>query len=53
MDIARLLLCNYHPDLKSDRNNVLTLMFDMNLLWESFIYHSIRKQFIREGKAGS
>jgi 5-methylcytosine-specific restriction enzyme subunit McrC len=43
MEIAAMLLLNYRPDISAGNNHVLAILFNMNDLWEEFIYRQLYK----------
>lgn len=43
LDIAKMLILNYSPSLNAGQDNMLTLLFDMNKLWEEFIYRILQR----------
>jgi 5-methylcytosine-specific restriction enzyme subunit McrC len=41
IEIAAMLLLNYRPDISSGSNHVLAILFDMNDLWEEYVYRQL------------
>lgn len=39
--IAAMILLNYRPDIQNGQNNVLAILFDMNDLWEEYVYRQL------------
>lgn len=42
LELARMIILNYCPDMKSGTKHVLALLFDMNRLFEKFIYRMLK-----------
>ena len=43
IQIARMIILNYSPDIIRGQENMLALLFDMNKLWEEYIYRMLLK----------
>jgi 5-methylcytosine-specific restriction enzyme subunit McrC len=46
LKIARLLLLRFRPDISHGVEEVISLMFDMNSLWEEFVFKSVKQSRI-------
>ncbi len=43
IEIAAMIILNYRPDVSSGQNHILAILFDMNNLWEEYVYRQIVK----------
>lgn len=53
MELARIILLNYHPDIKNGQNDILAIMFDMNLLWERYVLYILQRASSKSGLSQS
>lgn len=44
IQLSKLIILNYSPDLSSGSENILSILFDMNKLFEKYIYRQIKKE---------
>lgn len=41
IEMAAMILLNYRPDITGGSNNVLAILFDMNELWERYVFRQV------------
>lgn len=49
MLIAKMLLLNYRPDITGGAENVIAILFDMNKLWEEWVYRRLKREESNSG----
>lgn len=42
INIAQLIILNYTPDIKAGKENMLAILFDMNKLWEEYVFRILQ-----------
>lgn len=43
LSISKMILLNYSPSIRTGSEQMLALLFDMNLLWEEYIYRMLKR----------
>ncbi|MDN3709316.1 hypothetical protein QW060_20070 [Myroides ceti] len=42
LEIAKFIILQYAPNIKNGNENMLALLFDMNMLWEQYILAKLK-----------
>ncbi len=48
IQLARLILLNFSPDVRGGREDVMAILFDMNRLFERFVYVELKRAVSRQ-----
>ncbi|CAM1357841.1 McrC family protein [Tenacibaculum xiamenense] len=43
LKLARLIILNYSPDISGGKEKMLSLLFDMNVLWEEYVLRKLKE----------
>ncbi|WP_239779951.1 McrC family protein [Tenacibaculum finnmarkense] len=43
LELARLIILNYSPNISDGKEKMVSLLFDMNVLWETYILKQLQK----------
>lgn len=46
LELAKLIILNYSPDINHGQQKMIALLFDMNVLWEEYVLKSLKKYSI-------
>ena len=46
LELAKLIILNYSPDINHGQQKMIALLFDMNVLWEEYVLKSLKKHAI-------
>lgn len=48
LELARLIILNYSPDISQGNDKMISILFDMNQLWEEYILKMLRKESVNQ-----
>ncbi len=47
LELAKLIILNYSPDINHGQQKMIALLFDMNVLWEEYVVRALKKHALK------
>jgi 5-methylcytosine-specific restriction enzyme subunit McrC len=47
LELAKLIILNYSPDINHGQQKMIALLFDMNVLWEEYVLRALKKHALK------